>query len=134
MGSDYLTMNFDKFIFPLFSVFQIIVMIMYIIFMIVMLKYKGAYRKLAGILMIVVYCIVNIVSPFINVLDRFLTSKLKDSEELYALSAIESFMIFVSPFTVVASVLILIAIGRYGISKEGHKNLPETQEGYYNEH
>ncbi|MBP5605726.1 MAG: hypothetical protein J6X60_09325 [Ruminiclostridium sp.] len=129
MGSDYLTMNFDKFVFPLYSVFQIIVMIMYIIFMVVIFKYKGSYRKLAGILMIVVYCIVNVASPFINVLDRFLTSKLKDSEELSALSAIDSFMIFVSPFTVVASVLLIIAIGRYGISKSEQENLPETQEG-----
>ena len=129
MGGGPESANIDTFIFPLSTVLRIIVMIMYIVFMLVMLKYIGAYRQVAGILMITVYCIVNISSPFIDILDNALTSRLKGADELAALSAINSFKIFTSPFAVVASVFILIAIGRYGISTENQESKRETQEG-----
>ena len=122
MGASYELLALKDNIFPLLTVYQIVVMAMYSAFLLIMFRYKGADRRTVGIVMIVVYCIISVSYPFINIADKWFTSHLKGAKELAALGTLESYItMFTSPFTTVAAVFVLIAIGRYGIMIKSEK-------------
>lgn len=105
-------------VFPFISVQHIIVMVMLAAFLLIMLKYRGNSRKTAGIAMIVVYCIIGIGSPYLSALSTIFTAKLKGAKYLAAESALNQFITAVTtPFTIVGAVFVIIALGRYVISK-----------------
>ncbi len=116
MESDSLTYAFKESVFPLISVYQIVVMVMYILFMIVMFSYKGSAKRAVGIVMTAVYCVLSVAYPFIGNYVQMLAAKLKSSLELAAVSGLTSYIsMYTSPFVIVSSVFIIIAIGRYGM-------------------
>ena len=123
MGAPSELLSLENNIFPLLTVCQIVVMAMYSAFLLIMFRYKGADRRTVGIVMIVVYCIINVSYPFFNIADKWFTSHLKGAKELAALGTLESYItMFTSPFTTVAAVFVLIAIGRYGILNKSETN------------
>ncbi len=116
MNAPYELLSLDENIFPLISVYQMIIMIMYIIFMIVMFSYKGSAKRAVGIVMTAVYCVLSVAYPFIGNYVQMLAAKLKSSLELAAVSGLTSYIsMYTSPFVIVSSVFIIIAIGRYGM-------------------
>lgn len=123
MNAPYELLSLDENIFPLTSVYQMIVMIMYIIFMLIMFRYKGSAKRVAGIVMIAVYCVVSVSYPVFNMIDNRITALLKGAGELAALGTLNSYITaFTLPFTVVSSVFVLIAIGRYGVMNSYENN------------
>ena len=116
--------------FPFITVCQIAVMAMFIAFWLVMRYYKGSGRRAAGIVMIVVYCVVNIAMPFIDIQVTRMTAIFQGEEGLAAVSSLKNFIgSFTSPFVTVSTVLLFIAIGRYGIiSKENNAEMLQYNE------
>ncbi len=111
-------LNLEKSVFPPGFVNIIIVMIMLVAFLLIMFRYKGSSRRNVGIAMIVIYCITGIISPYINMIETIITTKQQGARELSAITTLSTFSNLVtSPFATVSTVLVLIAIGRYGISK-----------------
>ena len=115
------TVTKEFIIFPFILVSHIAILLMYIIFLILMLKYRGSSRKTAGIIMIVIYSVVNVAYPYLIMLSNQISnatgSALYGTEYIVAKTALEWFIeVTTVPFTVVSSVFVLIAIGRYGIS------------------
>ncbi len=118
MGAPTELLSLKDIIFPLATIYQIAVMVMYAVFFLIMFRYKGSDRRTVGIVMIVVYCIVSISYPFINIADTWLTAQLKGENELVALGTLESYItMFTHPFTVVSTAFVLISIGRYSLNK-----------------
>ena len=108
----------NEFVVPAVTIQQIIVMLMFIVFLLILLKYRGNSRKTAGIAMIVIYCLIGIITPYFSWLINILGAKFKGANYLAGLSALDNFIAAVTtPFTVVASVFVIIALGRYIISR-----------------
>ena len=128
MGAD--NIHLDSLFFPYTTVCQIIVMAMFISFFLVMLFYKGHARRVAGIVMIVVYCVVNIVMPFIDIQVTRMTAIFHGENGLAAMASLKNFIgIFTSPFVTVSTVLLFVAIGRYGIiNKENNAEMLEYND------
>lgn len=108
----------NELVLPFVTVEHIIVMIMFVVFLIIMLKYKGNSRKTAGVAMIVVYCLIVIISPYLSWYTNIFDGKFKGAHYLAALSALSNFVSFATtPFIVISTVFVIIAVGRYMISK-----------------
>lgn len=104
--------------FSITAVFHFVTFIMYISFMLVMHIYKGESRRLAGILMIVVYAVIHVAMPFIKIAATSIIATLQGAELLSAFNVLETFIgLTTSPFTTVSVIFVFIAIGRYGITK-----------------
>lgn len=130
--------RFDGFVFPLDTVFQIIGMIMLIVFYMTMLKYKGANKRSAGIAMIAIYCVINVVFPYIGVFERQIAAQMIGSEYLTAVILLETYIaLFTKPFTFVSTVFVIIAIGRYIIINDTNTQYngwtTEIKEGQQND-
>ena len=83
----------------------------------IMLKYKGESRKGISTAILMLYCIYRTSVPYLHILSNILYSK-RGSAILGAVTILESnTAMLVTPFMTVASVFILIAVGRYGISR-----------------
>jgi hypothetical protein len=112
------TMNIsiDNNIFPFVLGYQLTAFLMYIVFFLVILTYDGNSKRTVGIVMLVVYSIVNILNPYINMISNAISARL--GSEYLAVSSYLTGIIsnITAPFVVVSTVLMLIAIGRYGIS------------------
>ena len=123
MGATYLKEHFYGFIFPSVTIFQVIGIIMLITFYMVMQKYNGPEKRIVGIIMIVVFCVINIVQPYIRIAEAQAYANFSGEKGLAALSTLESFIsMFTQPFTIVSTVFVMIAIGRYGIIKRENNN------------
>ena len=109
------TMNIsiDNHIFPFVLGYQLTAFLMYIVFFLVILTYDGNSKRTVGIVMLVVYSIVNILNPYINMISNAISARL--GSEYLAVSSYLTGIIsnITAPFVVVSTVLILIAIGRY---------------------
>ncbi len=123
MGASFLKDRISVTIFPSYIVFQIISIIMLIVFFLVMLKYKGSGKRIIGIVMIVLSCLINIVQPYIGIAEKQAYSGFYGAEGLSALGTLESFFaLFTQPFTLVSTVFVIIAIGRYGVIKHDNND------------
>jgi hypothetical protein len=123
MGATYLKDHFNGFIFPSVTIFQIIGIIMLITFYMVMQKYNGPEKRIVGIIMIVIFCVINVVQPYIRIAETQAYASFSGEKGLSALTTLESFIaMFTQPFTLVSTVFVMIAIGRYGIIKRENNN------------
>ena len=130
MGSSFLKNQFNEFVLPSVTVFQTTGFIMLIAFYLIMLKYKGTEKRIVGIVMIVIFCVINIVQPYIGIVEKKFFSDLFGAEGLSALTTLESFIsIFTHPFTLVSTVFVIIAIGRYGIIKRENNDISDIKAG-----
>ncbi|MCR5121191.1 MAG: hypothetical protein K6B74_02090 [Ruminococcus sp.] len=109
----------DSLIFPLVFVFHIAVFLLFAVFTIIMHKYKGSSERLIVILFIRIYCVINVAKPFVLNFETYMVGELfageKDLAHSFALS--NSIEMITFPFTVVSSVLVFIAVSRYGIRR-----------------
>ena len=93
-----------------------IVMLLYIIFMLAILTSDTDSRRMLCIVMLVVYAIVRVVSPYISILSNVILSR-KGVEYISAVGTLTSTVnTFISPLTTIAAILVIVAVGRYGIS------------------
>lgn len=124
MGAPFLKESFNGSIFPSVTCFQIIGIIMLIVFYLIMLRYKGSEKRVIGIIMIIAYCIINVVQPYVGIAEKQFYAGLFGAEGLTALATLESFIAMLTqPFTLVSTVSVMIAIGRFGIIKrENNEN------------
>ncbi|MBR5090996.1 MAG: hypothetical protein IK093_16330 [Ruminiclostridium sp.] len=121
-------------VFPFTVVSHIIIMVMFIVFLMTMLLYKGTSRKLAGIVMVVIYCITGVVMPLVDIFATILTGRFAGAGQLAAYNTLKTFIGMVSsPFIVVSTVLVFIAIGRYGISKQDNNTFSDIKEGQHHD-
>ncbi len=97
---------------------HILVLIMYGVFMLVIASNKTDSRKTAGIIMLITYVVVNLILSLSSIIMNVLVSR-RGVEYLSGMNALTSYSSTIAePFMLVSSMLILVAIGRYGISRE----------------
>ncbi len=112
---------------PLNIWMMIISLIMMIIYMLVMSSYEGeAYRGCAA-LMLAAWCVVSIISPYLQTLTTAVGAKLGGADSLAARSTLMSLTsLFTAPILTVSSVLAIVALGRFGVENE-YREPPQMQ-------
>ena len=88
-----------------------------ILFLFLIMGYEGRSRRLAAGIFTGVYCLCNIVSPWINQLILTIISRTGGAKEIAAHSLLSSTInILTSGLLVISTACFFIAVGRYGIS------------------
>lgn len=110
------SINIPELIIPSDFIVLCVVLLLYVIFILVIFTSNTDSRRMLCIVMLIVYAVVRIVSPYISVLSNVIISR-KGSEYLAAAGTLSSTVsMIISPLTTVASILVVIAVGRYGVS------------------
>lgn len=110
-------------VFPITAAIQIIFTIMFVVFLLIMLKYKGLSTKSAAVAMTVIYCLLTIAAPFIKSAYNIFVLNSGGADYVAAGATLENFIALCTPpFTVVSTVLIFIAIGRYSTVNTHQEN------------
>ncbi len=92
-----------------------IILVLHIIALLAMQTYEGQSRRLIGGLLAAAYCVVSVATPIIARITAVFDSR-RGAEFLAAKNVLASMIsLFASPFTIISNVLVLIAVGRYGI-------------------
>ncbi|MCR5283327.1 MAG: hypothetical protein K6E18_08150 [Lachnospiraceae bacterium] len=105
-------------VFPINLVYILLILIFQVIIVLTMQTYEGESRRGVGIILTIVYCLCSVLMPYISIVANVFASR-EGVEYVAAQSTLgSSVSLFTSPFSTVATALTLIAIGRYGISKE----------------
>ena len=108
--------DIDKVIIPPVIAEQIIMLLFYAAVLYIMLEYKGNSRRAASVVILVVYAVFRIAAPYLHIISNLYYSR-QGSAVMGASALLESNIgMLAAPFTTVSSMLVLIAIGRYGIS------------------
>ncbi|MCR5214003.1 MAG: hypothetical protein K6E10_06280 [Eubacterium sp.] len=104
-------------VFPVEFMVVIIVMLFYVAVLLVMLTSDMGDRKTFSIIMLVVYAIIRIVSPYLIVISNVILSR-KGEAQLVAVSTLSSTAnMIIVPFTLVSGILVIVAIVKYGMSE-----------------
>jgi len=104
-------------VFPVDFMVVIIVMFFYVAVLLVMLTSDNESRKLFSIIMLVVYAIIRVVSPYISSASNVILAR-KGDAELAAVSTLSSTAnMIIVPFTLVSGILVIVAIVKYGMSE-----------------
>ena len=102
-------------IFPDTLVTIAIIFLLHIIALLVMQTYEGESRRLIGGILAAAYCVVNIASPIISRITVIFESR-KGVEFVAAKNVLSSTIsLFTSPLNLVSLMLVVIAVGRYGV-------------------
>ncbi len=111
---------------------SMIILALYIAFYFIMRSCNGKSNRLVGIILLIVYCIPGFAGVFFSYLDNYLLVQ-KGTEYVVAYSSVSTAISMVTfPFTLIASVLILAAIGRYGIlEKEADSEEDNSSSNVY---
>ena len=95
-----------------FSVYtMLLVLIELAVFFMVMKRYKGNSIRLVGVIMIAVWVLL----PYVWMPFSFMYLRGMYVAEIAKISGLDALLSFLSPVTSVAGILVVIAIGRYGI-------------------
>ncbi len=95
---------------------NLLILIMFGVFLFVMLTNKDDNRRTVGIVMTVFYLVFRFAASFAGIIEKRILVR-KGVEFFAALSSLESLVSMVtSPFLAISTVLVVIAIARYGIS------------------
>lgn len=112
----YTTVDYKENIFPFSLYFGVIVLALYIGFYFIMKSCNGKNNRVLGIIMLIAYGIPGIITTFSSMGEIVLSGRTKGAEYLAAYSAVNNALTFVrTPFMAVSSILVLVAIGRFGI-------------------
>ncbi|MCR4793126.1 MAG: hypothetical protein K5871_10260 [Lachnospiraceae bacterium] len=104
-------------VFPYALRYMIAYLIIYVFFTVVMFITKPSARRGAGAWMLVFYCIIHIIIPITDRLILISTANKYPSDVYAAIVNMDSIISFsTAPLIVVSSVLIVVSIGRFGIS------------------
>ena len=110
--------NVQGLIVPYDFVVLCIVLLLYIIFMLAIFTSNTDSSRMLCIVMLVVYAIVRVLSPYIALLSNVILSR-KGAEYISAAGILASTAnIFTAPLTTIAAILVIVAVGRYGISSK----------------
>ena len=108
----------DVKIFPAAMFTGILTLLMYVVFSLYMITYKGDNAKTAEIVMLIVYVVVNLLMTYMTTIVASLFYSRKGAEYIAASSSLGSAIsLCTAPFSVIASVLMIVAIGRFGVSQ-----------------
>ena len=117
-GSLRMNVHYAGRVLPINLIYVLLILIFQVIIVLTMQTYEGESRRGIGITLTVVYCLLSILMPYISIIANMFASR-SGVEYLAAQSSVgTSVSLFTSPFTTVSMALTLIAIGRYGISKD----------------
>ena len=109
---------------------QCVIMLLYIVYYLVMVTTESDSRRVVGIIMIVVYIVIHILIPVVTALVTVAASR-KGAEYLAAMNSIMPMVNFVvSPFSMIASVMVMVAISRYGIIGTSVKGVNQYESTY----
>lgn len=101
---------------------SLIHLLMLIVFYLIMSTYKGESRRVVEVIMFIVYVIMNAITGVAGGYLGSIFSGRKGQDYLIAYSGMSSaIQIFTSPFNAVAAILVVVAIGRYGVSKRNNQ-------------
>ena len=126
------TMEYEERVFPITIIGSFITLALYIAFYFIMRSCNGKSNRVIGIIMLVAYCLPSIGNYFLAIAGNVMAAK-RGVETIAALSSVSSAISIVTlPFTLAAGVLIVVALGRFGII-EGAADPEEekTEENVY---
>ena len=107
-------------------IIQCVILLLYVVFMLAMFTTQSSSRRTLCVIMLIIYAIIRIVSPYISVLSNIILSR-KGSGYIAAAGTLSSRVgIITSPLTTVAAILVIVAVGRYGVIS------PSQNLGYEN--
>ncbi len=110
------SINITELIIPADFIVLCIILMLYVIFMLAIFTSNTDSRRLLCIVMLIVYAIVRVLSPYISMLSNVILSR-RGAEYIAAAGTLTSTVnLIISPLTIVASILVIVAVGRYGIS------------------
>ena len=102
-------------VFPDTLVTIAVVLLLHIIALLVMNTYEGESGRLIGGILAAAYCVVNVASPIISRITLIFDSR-KGVEFIAAKNMLSSTIsLLTSPLNLISLVLVMIAVGRYGV-------------------
>ena len=108
-------LDYEGNIFPISIISTVVLLVLYIAFYAIMISSNGKNNRVIGVIMLVAYALPCVGSIFTTYLWASIAAR-KGAEYLAAYSSINTAITIVTnPFISVASILILVAIGRFGI-------------------
>ncbi len=111
----FTTVEFEGNVFPPSILKSVVILVLYIAFFVIMQTANGKYNRVIGIIMLVAYCIPGIVNLFWGFAENVIAAQ-KGVEYLAAYSSMNTAIsVVTAPFTLAAGVLVVVAIGRFGI-------------------
>lgn len=126
------TMEYEERVFPITIIGSFITLALYIAFYFIMRSCNGKSNRVIGIIMLVAYCLPSIGNYFLAIAGNVMAAK-RGVETIAALSSVSSAISIVTlPFTLAAGVLIVVALGRFGIIEGAADSEEEkTEENVY---
>ncbi|MBO4910115.1 MAG: hypothetical protein J5476_12630 [Lachnospiraceae bacterium] len=109
------TIEYDGKVFPITIVGSLITLTLYIAFYFIMNSCNGKHNRVIGVIMLIAYCLPS-VGNFILAMAGNVIAARKGSELLAVYSSVsQAISIVTLPFNLAAGVLIVVAMGRFGI-------------------
>ena len=126
------TMEYEERVFPITIIGSFITLALYIAFYFIMRSCNGKSNRMIGIIMLVAYCLPSIGNYFLAMAGNVIAAR-QGMETIAALSSVSSAISIVTlPFTLAAGVLIVVALGRFGIIEGAADSEEEkTEENVY---
>lgn len=113
------SINITELIVPYDFMLLCVMLLLYVIYMLAMFTSKTESRRTLSVIMIIVLAVIRIASPYISMVSNVILSR-KGADYIGAAATLTSTVsLFVSPLRTVASILVIVAIGRYGITSAG---------------
>ncbi len=111
-------------VFPAAIVVYLVMLIVYVIYLLVMSSYEGSSYKVAGLAMMVSWIVINIAAPYISSIQNWFMAR-KGNDVLSVISILSSKISMIStPLNIIASALVLVAIGRFSVENEYREAAP----------
>lgn len=109
------TIEYDGKVFPITIIGSLITLALYIAFYFIMNSSNGKHNRVIGIIMLIAYCLPSIGNFFLTMAGSVLAAR-QGVERIAVLSAVsQAINIVTLPFNLAAGVLIVVALGRFGI-------------------
>ncbi len=109
------TMEYEERVFPITIIGSFITLALYIAFYFIMRSCNGKSNRVIGIIMLVAYCLPSIGNYFLAIAGNVMAAK-RGVETIAVLSSVsQAISICTLPFNLAAGVLIVVALGRFGI-------------------
>ena len=113
------TVEYTENVYPFSLYFSVIVLVLYVGFYYIMKSCNGKNNRFLGIVMLVAYAIPALLGKIISFGEVIISGRKMGELYLATLSSVNTAITIVSaPFLAVASILIVVAIGRFGIIED----------------
>ncbi|MBR1470637.1 MAG: hypothetical protein IJ600_03225 [Lachnospiraceae bacterium] len=123
------SLKVSELVIPFDFVLQCVVFLLYIIYMLAMQTTERSFGRTVSVIMIAVYTIIRIAVPYISTAGNVILAR-KGAEYIAASGVLASTAtLVISPLVNIASVLVIVAVARYGIISSD-QGLISIQERY----